>query len=452
MQRALGVYDVAGKAYYELYKSEAKPDYLQKAALCFIEAQSWTAAKSVIEYLCLRPEYRSIFPDFAQKLAMATHIDDLFTLSRLPAKTVDDRLMPWLESETHELRHSILKVFIVMATHWPETGNISRLATVGLAYGFEAMAANAIKSLPTQHITKWFYLANLYSALGDHEEAKNNYCRAMEADSTLPEVVPKAAQKEFPIVLLHRGPAKFVEYSLRSLRRHHPTRRIVLLCDDHQRYDPELGIEYRQWATYNAAAKSLARNYRHSTINLFSFELVCLERWLVLEDFCCKHGINEVLHFDTDVLVFDSFDDLETTFRSHEAMICRHQPGVAYLRLEALRCLSENIQKFFKGESVFAEDEQPRRISDMTFCYNAARARRWGDLLTHEDEGLIDNHIHSSDGFRMDGKIKHFEFIDSQPFATQISSGEKVRFRSIHFQGPAKRLIKDYLERAYGKL
>ena len=118
------------------------------------------------------------------------------------------------------------------------------------------------------------------------EKARQAYLRGMDADSTFEEVIPETDSNESPLILLHRGPADFVEYALRSLRHCHPQRRIVLITDDYHRYESGLNIEYRQWVKYNSTAKGLAMSYRHQSTNRFAFELLCLERWLVLHEFC----------------------------------------------------------------------------------------------------------------------------------------------------------------------
>ena len=88
--------------------------------------------------------------------------------------------------------------------------------------------------------------------------------------------IPATDSNESPLVLLHRGPADFVEYALQSLRLCHPDRRIILIGDDYHRYDASLNIEYRQWSRYNAGAKHLAQIYRHQSENKYAFELLCL--------------------------------------------------------------------------------------------------------------------------------------------------------------------------------
>ena len=59
MQRGLKRYELAGKAYYELYQESSEPGYLTDALLCFIEAANWSLAKAVLDYLLMQQEYHS---------------------------------------------------------------------------------------------------------------------------------------------------------------------------------------------------------------------------------------------------------------------------------------------------------------------------------------------------------------------------------------------------------
>ena len=452
MQRALGVYDVAGKAYYDLYKSERQPAYLRDAAVCFIEGESWSLASGVLEYLCIKSEYHPIFPELASKLRQAVHLDDLYMLSRFPSQDIDDRLKPWTEVQTQEIRRSILKVFIAITKRRPDAAAIATLAMAGLGLRLECMTADAMESLTTNDISKWLYLANLRSASGEHGEAIEAYCRAMSANSSLPEVVPHLSGNQTPFVLLHRGEAAFVEYAIRSLRACHPARRIILITDDHHRYDSELNIEYRQWATYNDKALGLVKSYEHRSVNLYAFELLCLERWIVLREFCSREGIEKVIHLDTDILAFENFDVVEKNFGAEDVATCGISPHVAIMTRRAIGDMADLIVDFFQGHRRPSELAENSGISDMSFLGYLAQQYGWRSLHKSGLQSAVDHHIRCDEGYRMKDGYKDFEFVHGKPIGYELQSGLRKPFAMVHFQGAAKSLMKEYFERAFGTL
>ena len=127
------------------------------------------------------------------------------------------------------------------------------------------------------------------------------------------------------------------------------SRRIVLIADDYHRYESGLNIEYRQWSKYNSTAKRLAMSYRHQSTNRFAFELLCLERWLILHEFCEQEQIERVIHLDTDVLTFEDFVVIEELLGDTENATSGRSPHVAFMTREAIRSMSDMIVEFYRG-------------------------------------------------------------------------------------------------------
>ncbi|MEC9464181.1 MAG: hypothetical protein VX834_00235, partial [Myxococcota bacterium] len=289
-------------------------------------------------------------------------------------------------------------------------------------------------------------LSDIYAKRGDIAEAKSAYHRAMAADSQLDPVLPVQELDGVPIIFLHRGDADFFRVAQEQARLWNPKRRIIVIGDDYNRVD---GIEYHRWADYRDGADALVEAYQHRTVNTFPFEILCLERWLVLRTFCKAHGLDEVIHLDSDVLVFESFDDSLPSLREKAAAVCGVQAGVAYFTYSELSIVSDTLMQVMGNPEQF---EDFVICNDMDLIGRTARERGWHDLLVPVDDVVFDNHIHTSDGFDFEDGRKRFEFSDGQPYSNHAPSGVRMRFRAIHFQGSAKLLMADYVKRAHASM
>jgi hypothetical protein len=67
------------------------------------------------------------------------------------------------------------------------------------------------------------------------------------------------------------------------------------------------------------------------------------------------------------------------------------------------------------------------------------------------DGGYWDANIHMDEGFEMRGEIKRIRFVDGKPYGRQISTGNEVPFKGLHFQGVAKKYIEPAFREGYPK-
>ena len=140
MQRGLKRYELAGKAYYELYQESSEPGYLTDALLCFIEAANWSLAKAVLDYLLMQQEYHAVIPALMGRLRRAVHLDDLFSLHRCKIDDVPSDLQPWLDPETAELRQTILCVLQRLVQAATDARGIAAIATAAIAFKLESLS------------------------------------------------------------------------------------------------------------------------------------------------------------------------------------------------------------------------------------------------------------------------------------------------------------------------
>ncbi|MEC8050963.1 MAG: hypothetical protein VX210_09250 [Myxococcota bacterium] len=450
MKRGIGEFNEAAQLYFELYKSECEPHYLKDAILAAIDAENWVFAGLLTEYLVQRRDYAFMLPDFLGRLSSHIRLDELYIFHCCADARLPSCLMAWNLPETERLRIALVDCFTTVATLETSPKNISALATAAVSLNEKARALDRIRGLNVDIGPKWVHLANLQYQLNAPEEARVSYLKAMDADSSLDEVIPTRSNQGTPLVLLHRGPADFIGYALQSLRLCHPDRRIILISDDYHRYDGSLNIEYRQWSRYNRGAKQLAHIYRHQSENKYAFELLCLERWLILEEFCAVEDIDRLIHLDTDILSFGDFYEVEALLEDNVSATCGTSPHVAVMNRTDITSMAELIGKFYDGSFKFPEGTDLSNVSDMNFIAYLSPRLGWRNLHDLPIDGKIDHHLRSSNGYRMDHGLKSFEFVDGRPFATSKDSGQQDRFLFIHFQGSSKQHIAPFFRRAFG--
>ena len=329
----------------------------------------------------------------------------------------------------------------------PSADHVTSYNTLATIVGRTDDAIETFQALPTQSFSVLTKLSDVYFRMGHEALAKDFYERALAVDSSCESESAVFSGDEPPLIFLHRGEAKFFESVLKETRRCNPASRILVLGDDHNRVD---GIEYHRWNDYRSYSRRLVRSYRHRSVNAFPFELLCLERWAVLLDFCETWGLDEIIHLDSDVVLFDPIHEGLSRMRQHDASICGTSPHVGYFRVSEIARVFDVMCSFYEKPSDFPElDERRGGFNDMTFLDYVARRRDWGNLLEPHDGSVFDHHIGVADGFEFRDQRKCFRFIDGHPYARCESSGELVRFRCIHFQGTGKSLIREFVERVH---
>ena len=436
----------AGKCYYQAYVVGRDPQFLLEATLAFLRGHSWELAGLALDSICGVPD-TSHLPGVIRAVAEEINFEQIY--AERVKKTEDSGRIPaaWFQDETLDLRKYIFRLVCEIVLTEPNPSNVTSLMFASRAFNFEHEALEVLRGIDIEQACRWSCIADLASILGDQEGAREAYERFVTVESQLPEIVPDQTCDGLPIVMLHRGGADFMRHTLESLRGFHPHKRIIVIGDDYNRMGPELQIEYRQWNHYTSDALFLRRSYEHLSINPYPFELLCLERWFVLHEFCKKEAVHELIHLDSDVLCFDSLDDLEPEMRRHDAMTCGVQAGVGYFKVQALSRLCDTIQEFYADFKSLPE-LRGRNVNDMLFCGYVAETDGWGNFLSLDVDGIIDNHIRTSDGYEMKDGVKAFEFHNGHPYAIRESDRRKVRFRTVHFQGPSKCLIRVFAERA----
>jgi hypothetical protein len=269
------------------------------------------------------------------------------------------------------------------------------------------------------------------------------------------------------IVFIHRGYSPYLEFSLRQARAADPGAEIVLLGDRENDRFPFLRHVDATQAAYREAAEEVARVYEHLSQNPFEFELGCFQRWFVLLAFLRSVGWDDVLHLDSDVMLYATEAELRHPRLEGRVLGCcrpASQPmyrwnasaHVSYWTRSSLEDFCGFIVRSYSDREVMARyegkwDHVLRHdtgggICDMTALYlflEGLDQAHFANLTQVLGDAACDKNLNKSenewpDEYRMAGGYKELAWEDGRPFGFNTRLRRPVRFLALHCQGAAK--------------
>lgn len=280
--------------------------------------------------------------------------------------------------------------------------------------------------------------------------------------------MPHAQKNSIPVIMIHTGYSPYLPYTLAQAKATNPRSPIVLLGD---RDNAFLNfVQHEQVSDYFEEAEAFDQVYckQHQSPNSYEYELLCFQRWFVLKAFMEAHQIPVCLHIDSDVMLYgdatEEFDRIQAAHPSVEFTVhnrgCGHN---SFITLAGIRKFCQLIMDTYTDPDLFQiiEQQQAKRqadrphlpievlggISDMSLLRRFCQL--YGDEIVSTgailDRSTFDFKIDSdSGGYELENGLKKIHWNDRQPFCQHLSSGELIRFNSLHFQGGTKKYIHQY--------
>lgn len=256
-----------------------------------------------------------------------------------------------------------------------------------------------------------------------------------------------------PIVFIHLCKSDYLAFTMGQAKMKSLQSPVILIGDDTNNIYPF--ATHVHMNRYCAQAIEFQKIYRHFSPNGFLYEQFCFLRWFLLRDFMRAHGLKQVLHLDSDVLLYvDVNRERENWAASELSLINGDCAGNMFVNgTKALEELCDLIWNMYAGrgaeERLAALLESRRRdgrqaISDMVplrAFYDANRGRVAEMTGIQPDGSYWDANIHLDEGFEMQGERKRYWFADGRAYCRHIATGRDIWFKSLHFQGIAKAQI-----------
>ena len=277
-----------------------------------------------------------------------------------------------------------------------------------------------------------------------------------------------------PIVVLHKGRHKYLNICLKQAKFSNPSSRIILLGDEANfELAHEVGVEHYYIKDYFKSARDFSKIYKHHSVNNYDFELFCLQRWFVINEFIKEQKIEKFLHIDSDVLLYADLTKekgLLDTVANYDMTISSVSGHTSFFNSQNVLnkfcnfiCEIFNDVKFFEQFKNNPNDSQIhynvamggiismfKPLSDMTLLYffsNLYDVRALNTSHIEINGGVINGNFMLNPAYAPLGSINYLVFDKNNVpnYIKYTDSGfEFVRAYSLHFQGYNKKLMPKY--------
>jgi hypothetical protein len=266
-----------------------------------------------------------------------------------------------------------------------------------------------------------------------------------------------------PVIFVHRGDSDYLEHSLWQAKQYND--RVILIGDSTNRHFE--GVEHFDMEGYLKEAELFAKSYVHLSPNPFSYELFCIQRWYVINEFVRRHNIERFFYCDSDVMVYCdmskefSHADCDVALPSIEG----YSGHNSFWSKNALNQFCHFVSLFYeKKENLHLWEERYRRqgdgFCDMTLLTEFVRTLqeiaepmgyprlKVSGLLSEGAVFDLCNIGHSElDAYAMTTalsghRIKSIQWKDNQPYCYNMKRRQLLRFKTLHCQGSNKALMK----------
>lgn len=274
-----------------------------------------------------------------------------------------------------------------------------------------------------------------------------------------------------PVILVHRGTQNYVSIAIKQAQVFN--KRVILLTDSPQYFR---NVEAYDLNDFFGTAQCFEHVYKHLSPNTQKFELFCIQRWFILNEFVAKMRISHFFHCDSDVLLYCN---VSTFYQQHRDKVWllgavsnglsaisgyMWSGGIGYFSREILQQFCDFVSEVYTQKDrldylvkKYEKRSNPKHgVCDMTlFSLFVDHLKHSGGQdvmsLTAEIDGAkFDHHISSDEaGFYAKEKVADLEvkkiiFKNRMPYCFNKKTGDWVRLFCIHFQGKAKPLMAKY--------
>ena len=276
------------------------------------------------------------------------------------------------------------------------------------------------------------------------------------------------------IFIIHKWRHLYVKYVLEELLKNNNSKDIILLTDDKKQskeyfwYD----ITYENIDDYSKSSNEFENIYVHKSKNPFNYELICLQRWLIILEYMGKNDIDSCRQVDSDVLVFCNLNQYANKYLKWYDFCC---VGISWWMFYWNRKWLNEFKKFLfdtyknnldKLESYYKEEwaciynrnnwyvdhEKTWCVSDMTlfylFIYGWLNWVKYKDIWMINKNTVFDDNINRWVWFKYSKYLKSLKLIGDNYYWTLIwKNNQKIFFNCIHFAWDAKSVMEFYAKR-----
>jgi hypothetical protein len=254
-----------------------------------------------------------------------------------------------------------------------------------------------------------------------------------------------------PIIFIHLGNSNYLLYTLYQAKKTNSESNVILIGDNsNQNYN---FVEHKNMHDYTKDALNFSKIYKHYSVNPLEYELFCFQRWFILKNFMLASNIEKCLYIDSDIMLYANVTEEQKKFSNFDLTLSLStSPHCCFINnLNVLKDFCNFMVYIYTEPSEFNQMESNfergiKTHSDMTIFWEFGKRKyaAIGEMSTIIDDSKFDHNINCSEQFEMCNEMKNIYFLGEEPFCKSLSSGQQVKFNSIHFQGAAKKHIQNY--------
>ena len=255
-----------------------------------------------------------------------------------------------------------------------------------------------------------------------------------------------------PIIFIHNRNSDYLPISLWKARATNPESELILIGDFQNAHFGTI-VKHVDKAQYLTKANAFAASFENFSTNPHHFELICLQRWMILEEYLIANKINACLYIDSDVLLFDKIQQDANRFSAYGMTVAGISGHSNFINgLETLSSFCKFIKDAYSSEAnkklleekyiIFKKSHPAGGISDMTFFteFRALQPDKVLDIADPLDGIMYDITITYTLKTKAKSGIKSLRWREGKPFAESLL-GESIEMRSLHFQGDSKKYM-----------
>lgn len=260
-----------------------------------------------------------------------------------------------------------------------------------------------------------------------------------------------------PIVFIHNHNSHYLPLSLWQARKSNPGSEVILIGDS---YSAHFGfmVRHEDKKNYFQGASEFAKRFKNFSTNPHDFELICLQRWFILEEFMLINGLKKCLYLDSDILLYGNVSEDSPRFSSFGmtiAGISGHSNFVHHI--DTLSDFCRFLMDSYKDEAAIQVLEEKYRefrkkhaaggISDMTFFmeYKEIHPDRILNIGFPLKKRLYDISMNHTEGVESKNGIKVVRKAKNGNTYLQYNNGLIVQIQTLHFQGETKVHMKRHM-------
>ena len=278
-----------------------------------------------------------------------------------------------------------------------------------------------------------------------------------------------------PIVFVHKGNQDYIKYCLLKASETNPQSKIYLIGDNTNKHFDNIAknVIWKCYDEYTCENRTrFLNNYVHLISNPADFEIVCIDRWFIINQFLKKENIKNIFASDTDVLIYSDIDELKNNYFSMcKCTLTNNTSGtITFINDQTLlQEYCEFVVDCYEGKEKFFLDAAKSHfmnlringraggVCDMTWWKlfkNKLCAGDFGETTSlfadsNGEYSTFDHNINVSHGYQMENNMKKFIFKNGVPYCYNITHSKEIRFHAIHFQGQfAKSFMKVFFDKA----